>query len=69
MELNKKLKIPGVRELIQITINREEWHLRTPLQKFGYLYGIGKAWVNIDGPKHEIVQSNYRLNHRVTNWN
>lgn len=49
MELNKKLKIPGVRELIQITINRKEWHLRTPLQKFSYLYGIGKACTSPTG--------------------
>lgn len=44
-ELNKKLKIPSVLELIGITIKRNEWHLRTPFQKWAFLYGIGKACI------------------------
>lgn len=42
-ELNPEFKIPGFLELIQITINRNKWHLRTPFQKWCYLYGIGRV--------------------------
>lgn len=48
-ELNTKLKIPSVLELIEITIKRNEWHLKTPFQKWSYLYGIGKACIRPTG--------------------
>lgn len=44
MVLNEKLPIPSVWELFQSIPNiRLEWCLKTPLQKWSYLYGIGKA--------------------------
>lgn len=44
LPLNNQLKIPTFRELIKsIPTIRSTWRLRTPLQKWCYLYGIGKA--------------------------
>lgn len=43
MVLNEQLKIPNFRELIKISWNRSEWKSQTPLQKWCYLYGIGRA--------------------------
>lgn len=44
MVLNKKLTIPSVRELFQsLPTIRKDWILKTPLQKWCYFYGVGKA--------------------------
>lgn len=42
--LNKNLKIPTVPELFRSIRNiRENWKCKTPLQKWSYLFGIGRA--------------------------
>lgn len=51
MVLNQKLEIPSTRELIKITINRSQWNSRTPLQKWYYLYGIGRTFLVPTGYK------------------
>lgn len=44
LPLNAKLKIPTFQELIKsIPTIRSAWRLKTPFQKWCYLYGIGKA--------------------------
>lgn len=44
MTVNKKLVIPTARELFQsIRTIRTDWQLKSPLQKWCYLYAIGKA--------------------------
>lgn len=44
MALNLKFVIPTGRELFRSFKNaRSEWKLKTPLQKWCYLYGIGRA--------------------------
>lgn len=48
-ELNGRVKIPSILELIQITINRKQWSSRTPFQKWCYFYGIGKACLTPHG--------------------
>lgn len=41
---NKKLPIPTVRELLRsVRTIRKDWNEKTPLQKWSYLYGIGRA--------------------------
>lgn len=51
MVLNQKLEIPSTRELIKITFNRSQWNSRTPLQKWYYLYGIGRTFLIPTGYK------------------
>lgn len=44
MSLKLKVKIPDSRELINGIRNaRDEWKSKTPLQKWCYFYGIGRA--------------------------
>lgn len=44
MVLNENPKIPSTRELFRsIRTIRGDWKLKTPLQKWCYLYGIGRA--------------------------
>lgn len=44
MVLNAKFKIPNALELFKSLKNvRSEWKLKTPMQKWCYLYGIGRA--------------------------
>lgn len=44
MVVNKNLEIPSVRELFQsIRTIRRDWKSKTPLQKFCYFYGVGRA--------------------------
>lgn len=38
-----KLEIPSTLELIEIMINRKEWHKRTPFEKWSFFYGIGRT--------------------------
>lgn len=50
MVLNKKLIIPSAREILRsLRTIREDWQLKTPYQKWGFFYGIGKAAVVITG--------------------
>lgn len=42
--MNSKLKIPNARELFKSFKNaRSEWRSKTPMQKWCYFYGLGKA--------------------------
>lgn len=41
--------VPTVRELIKIKKIRAEWESKTPLQKWSYLYAIGRSALNIMG--------------------
>lgn len=44
MVVNSKFKIPNGRELFKSLKNaRSEWNLKTPMQKWCYFYGIGRA--------------------------
>lgn len=44
MAPNKKLVIPTGRELLKSIRNiRADWKMKSPLQKWCYLYGIGRA--------------------------
>lgn len=44
MVFNKKFAIPTVRELIKsFRTIQYDWSLKTPLQKWCYFYGIGRA--------------------------
>lgn len=44
MVYNKKLVIPTVRELFRsVRTVGEDWKLKTPLQKWSFLYAIGRA--------------------------
>lgn len=43
MVFNKKLSIPTTFELIKMVINLNTWKLKSPLQKWSYLYGIGRS--------------------------
>lgn len=44
MVVSSKFKIPTGRELLKSLNNaRGEWAIKTPLQKWCYLYGIGRA--------------------------
>lgn len=53
MKLNKKLPILSIRELLHTTISnltlKHYWKRRTPLQKWSYLYGIGRQALNLTG--------------------
>lgn len=41
---NKKLIIPTARELFQsMSTIRDDWNFKTSLQKYCYLYGVGRA--------------------------
>lgn len=56
--LNDKLKIPSLRELIQIVINLKQWHLRNAYQKWCFFYGIGKICLKPFGiPLYEEDQT------------
>lgn len=41
--LNRKFEVPTLRELLEVQRTRAEWDAKTPLQKWSYLYGIGRA--------------------------
>lgn len=43
MVLNEKFIIPSARELFRLSMKRKDWNNLTPLQKWCYLYGIGRA--------------------------
>lgn len=50
MKLNQKLVIPSIRELIRSTLSfKTNWQLKTPLQKWCYLYGIGRVNLSVLG--------------------
>lgn len=43
MIINQKFNVPTTRELFKCLMNRREWKLKSPLQKWLHLYGIGKS--------------------------
>lgn len=43
MVSNKKFVIPSARELLRMSMRKKDWNNLTPLQKWCYLYGIGRA--------------------------
>lgn len=44
MVLNKKLTIPTVCELFQLLLTiKKDWSVKSPLEKWSYIYGIGRA--------------------------
>lgn len=47
--LNEQFEIPSLRELLQVRTTKAKWDSKTPLQKWGYLYGIGRVSLNILG--------------------
>lgn len=49
MILNEKFDVPSLAELLEIPAARTTWHSKTPLQKWGYLYGIGRVSLNFLG--------------------
>lgn len=47
--LNEKFEVPSLPELLKVQTTRATWDLKTPLQKWGYLYGIGRVSLNFLG--------------------
>lgn len=47
--LNEKFEVPSLRELLQVRIAKAAWDSKTPLQKWGYLYSIGRVSLNFLG--------------------
>lgn len=47
MTLNKNFNVPTTRQLIKTMVNLKRWKLKTPLQKWTYLYGVGKSFCNV----------------------
>lgn len=63
MPLNKKLKIPTTREMLNsIGHARQQWSGKTPFQKWCYMYGIGKAAMGI------IKKPIFREDQRIKHW-
>lgn len=49
MPLNKRLNIPTFVEMIKsFATIRHEWPLKSPLQKWCYFYGIGRAFFTLN---------------------
>lgn len=44
-ELNPKLKVPSLPEMIRLVIKRDEWRSRSPFQKWCWFYGIGRICI------------------------
>lgn len=47
--LNDKFEVPSLRDLLEVRTTRVNWDSKTPLQKWGYLYGIGRVSLNFFG--------------------
>lgn len=47
--LNEKFEVPSLRELLQVRKTKAQWDSKTPLQKWGYLYSVGRVSLNILG--------------------
>lgn len=45
MVLNEKLKVPSTFEILKTVLNRTEWKLKSPLQKWSFLDGIGRSCI------------------------
>lgn len=41
--LNEKFEIPSLRDLLEVRVTKAKWDSKTPLQKWSYLYGIGRV--------------------------
>lgn len=63
MALNSKFRIPSARELFKSIPNaKRDWKLKTPFEKWCYLYGIGKA------PLHVLRVPAYKENINDVHW-
>lgn len=49
VKVNEKFEVPSLRELLEVRTTRAKWDSETPLQKWSYLYGIGRASLNFLG--------------------
>lgn len=47
MVLKPNFNVPTTRELISILMSLEKWKLKTPLQKWTHLYGVGTSLCNV----------------------
>lgn len=57
--LNENFYVPWPRELIKMIINRDTWKVKTPLEKWSYLYGLGRAIAEL--LKYTIYSDNQTL--------
>lgn len=46
---NRNFVIPSIGELINVKKTKAEWDFKTPLEKWCYLYGIGRTGLDILG--------------------
>lgn len=47
MVLNKVLKIPSTLEILKTIVSKDEWKSKSPLQKWSFLYGIGRSCIKL----------------------
>lgn len=47
--LNEKFEVPSLRKLLDMRTTKAEWDSKTPLQKWGYLYGVGRVSLGVFG--------------------
>lgn len=47
MPLNRNLNVPTTWQLFECLKNWRDWNLKSPLQKWLHLYGIGRALCNV----------------------
>lgn len=59
MVLNKNIKVPSTFEIVKTVVNKGEWKLKSPLQKWSFLYGIGRSCLKLW--KHPIYEEDQTL--------
>lgn len=61
MVVNTKYKIPSSLDLYRITTGKDDWQSKIPIDKWSYLFGIGKVFGDVSGLVVFNDDQRYRL--------